>query len=418
MNGQTLVKALIPLPVGATAVYTSSGLTYYRHRDHLGSSRLATTPGRTLYSSTAYAPYGEPYAQAGTTDLSFTGIETDTTPVTTNGTTPAMYDSLMRKQSPVQGRWLSPDPAGLAAVDASTPQTWNRYAYVTNNPMALVDPLGLCVLGGALPCISGGHGSPHPNSPNSSGDSGGGGGLTCIMDGVETDCGMVESALDNGNASICPPGGVMCANGRNGGLYQLQDTGDDGLAWVRVDAIDVINTGVPTSTATSSKNCSFNIALGNTNLLTHQELTDAEAEINRILGIAGLGANFTSDNADFTIDLKNNPTGLVGSLLWGEDWDTLGKNTGWFGPTNSADVWVNNVEMAAAGMNLGTALGRTMTHEVGHWALNMVHSYPVPGPLETNIMSQGLGPILMNGMANLSPAQISKLRSKCQGLHP
>ena len=47
MNGQTLSKAFVPLPAGATAVYTSSGLAYYRHSDWLGSSRLATTPSRT-----------------------------------------------------------------------------------------------------------------------------------------------------------------------------------------------------------------------------------------------------------------------------------------------------------------------------------------------------------------------------------
>lgn len=145
MNGQTLVKAFIPLPA-ATAVYTSSGLSYYRHADHLGSSRLATTPKQAMYSSTAYAPYGEPYAQAGTTDLSFTGQDTDTIPVTTNGTIPAMYDFAARKFAPVQGRWLSPDPAGVGAADPGSPQSWNRYAYVMNNPMALIDPLGLdCV---------------------------------------------------------------------------------------------------------------------------------------------------------------------------------------------------------------------------------------------------------------------------------
>lgn len=75
MNGHTtLVKAFVPLPGGATAVYTPSGLAYYRHPDHLGSTRLASTPSRTLYASTAYAPFGEAYAQGGgSTDLSFTG---------------------------------------------------------------------------------------------------------------------------------------------------------------------------------------------------------------------------------------------------------------------------------------------------------------------------------------------------------
>src|SRR5205823_5052966 len=44
----------------------------------------------------------------------------------------------------IQGRWISPDPAGLAAVDITDPQTWNRYAYVRNTPTGLVDPTGLC----------------------------------------------------------------------------------------------------------------------------------------------------------------------------------------------------------------------------------------------------------------------------------
>jgi RHS repeat-associated protein len=53
-----------------------------------------------------------------------------------------MHDFQDRRYMPVQGRWLSPDPAGLAAVDPSSPQSWNRYAYVNNNPLALVDPFG------------------------------------------------------------------------------------------------------------------------------------------------------------------------------------------------------------------------------------------------------------------------------------
>lgn len=139
MNGQSLQQAFIPLP-SSQAVYTSAGLAYYRDQDHLGSSRLATTPNQTLYSSTAYAPFGENYVQAGATDTSFTGIDQDTVTGVSG-----LYDFLFRRQSPSQGRWLSPDPAGLAAVDFQNPQTWNRYVYVNNNPLALIDPLGLYI---------------------------------------------------------------------------------------------------------------------------------------------------------------------------------------------------------------------------------------------------------------------------------
>ncbi|GEM_PF-6191744 len=44
------------------------------------------------------------------------------------------------------GRFTSPDPAN-AGADATDPQSWNVYAYVRNNPLALVDPMGLCHMG-------------------------------------------------------------------------------------------------------------------------------------------------------------------------------------------------------------------------------------------------------------------------------
>ena len=43
----------------------------------------------------------------------------------------------------------------MAAVDPANPQTWNRYAYVNNNPTNLVDTLGLCVLNGGEPVSAG-----------------------------------------------------------------------------------------------------------------------------------------------------------------------------------------------------------------------------------------------------------------------
>jgi RHS repeat-associated protein len=140
MSGQTLAKAFIALPGGGTAIYNSTGLAYFRHSDWLGSSRLTSTVARAPYSTSAYAPFGEQYAVSGASDASFTGQNSDT--VST------LYDFQYREHSPSQGRWVSPDPAGLAAADPSNPQSWNRYSYALNNPLSLIDPFGLwCVWG-------------------------------------------------------------------------------------------------------------------------------------------------------------------------------------------------------------------------------------------------------------------------------
>src|ERR1700746_2170351 len=87
-----------------------------------------------MYLDIAYAPFGEPYAQSGTADPSFTGQRQDTVS--------GLYDFPAREYG-IQGRWPSPDPAGLGAVDPTIPQSWNRYAYAFNNPLAMIDPFGL-----------------------------------------------------------------------------------------------------------------------------------------------------------------------------------------------------------------------------------------------------------------------------------
>jgi RHS repeat-associated protein len=195
-NGQTLVKAFIALPGGAKAIYKSTGLAYYRHSDWLGSSRLTSTASQptSMYFSSAYAPFGEQYATAGTADASFTGQDQDTVS--------SLYDFPARRQSPSQGRWISPDPAGRAAVNLSNPQTWNRYAYVNNNPLRVIDSTGLC---GEV--VAAQHGSAHANE-----------GEPCDppTSGGDDSSGDDSSGDDNsgpGDSGASPPDNGVCANG-------------------------------------------------------------------------------------------------------------------------------------------------------------------------------------------------------------
>lgn len=183
LHGQSFDKQFVPMPGGTEEVWQASGASpYYRHADWLGSSRFASTYStRAMYNDLAYAPFGETYAATGSTgvtDISFAGNNEDTT---TN-----LYDAQFREYG-IQGRWPSPDPAGIAAVDPANPQSWNRYAYVLNEPLTLSDRLGL------LPA------KPNPNDPTE--------GLygNCTLDGVPVSCTYAEVVANGG-------GGINLSN--------------------------------------------------------------------------------------------------------------------------------------------------------------------------------------------------------------
>ena len=138
MSGGTLVKYIDPMVNGMAAVHNGDGTGYFQHADWLGSSREAISGGGAVVYDRSYAPFGEPYAETTNTNRDFTGQREDTVA--------GLYDFLFRQQSQSQGRWLVPDPAGFGAVDITNPQTWNRYAYVLNNPLSGIDPQGFeCV---------------------------------------------------------------------------------------------------------------------------------------------------------------------------------------------------------------------------------------------------------------------------------
>lgn len=134
--GQTVLGAYLHLPGGAVAHYVQGGaLGNYWHADWLGTARLYSSPARTATGDIAYAPFGEAYV-SGPIDSLFTGVAQS---VEAND----FRNFPARDLHTIEGRWLTPDPAGLAAVDPANPQTWNRYAYVGNNPLNATDPSGM-----------------------------------------------------------------------------------------------------------------------------------------------------------------------------------------------------------------------------------------------------------------------------------
>jgi RHS repeat-associated protein len=217
MNGQSFQKSFAPMPGGGATVWQASpSLVYYRHADWQGSSRFATTSTRTVYFDGAYAPFGEPYATSGTADYSYTGMDQDTSA--------NVYDFPAREYG-IQGRWPSPDPAGLDAVDPSNPQSWNRYGYVLNNPLYAIDPSGLDPCPPDTPtsvCVSanppggggviGGDGAGNGQGGGAVGPSycGGGAGTTTCGKSDSASC-VAEALANHRSPAACTGGSVSGA---------------------------------------------------------------------------------------------------------------------------------------------------------------------------------------------------------------
>jgi RHS repeat-associated protein len=266
VHGTTLVKALIALPGGAKAVYNSSGLAYYRHSDWLGSSRLTSTATAPTmaYSSSAYAPFGEQYAQSGALDASFTRQD--------SSTLSSLYDFPFRESSPSQGRWISPDPLGRRAVALANPQTWNRYAYVANNPLSLTDPLGLLI----APCDGYGDWYCGDDDGGSGGNPGAGDGIGWLLDdggvpgisggggGGGSGAGHSGKGGNPSNAANNDPCGPQTWDLGNGVTIQ-SDAQGTATATVQLTGSDVYSqtygTGMGTGMITISPNTSLTIGL-------------------------------------------------------------------------------------------------------------------------------------------------------------
>jgi RHS repeat-associated protein len=121
------------------------GGTKYLTEDNLGSPRVVTDKDGRVVSRHDYAPFGEDLGEKlpasrtaeykqDSVRQQFTGQEHD-------------RDSGLdyfnaRYYSSTQGRFTSIDPLA-ASGQAGNPQSWNRYAYVLNNPLKFIDSTGM-----------------------------------------------------------------------------------------------------------------------------------------------------------------------------------------------------------------------------------------------------------------------------------
>ena len=111
--------------------------------DRLGSVRV-NGKGERFH----YLPYGEEYpatvngrVKFGTYFRDSSFYESSTIPPSIDPST--LYYADQRYYDPVRGRFMTPDPSGMDAVNLSDPGSWNMYAYVGDDPINFNDPSGL-----------------------------------------------------------------------------------------------------------------------------------------------------------------------------------------------------------------------------------------------------------------------------------
>ncbi len=151
-NGATRAQLQGKYYWGAKPVaYYANGSTHFEHQDWLGTERMRTTYNGGVEGSYQSLPFGDGQATSGAdTDANhYAQLDLDAE----SGTAHAQQ----RQDSNAQGRWLSPDPYH-GSYQTRNPQSFNRYVYAGNNPLAAADPSGLLACLG-VPRMGGGRGS-------------------------------------------------------------------------------------------------------------------------------------------------------------------------------------------------------------------------------------------------------------------
>jgi RHS repeat-associated protein len=126
------------MPNGPLGSVSSAGRRHF-HLDHLGTARVISDDTGRQSGEHSYYPFGSELPATNEIPeerLKFTGHERDAARL---GSQPLdyMHD---RYYEAATARFLSPD---AIAGRPQNPLSWNRYAYVLNNPLLLTDPTGM-----------------------------------------------------------------------------------------------------------------------------------------------------------------------------------------------------------------------------------------------------------------------------------
>lgn len=109
-----------------------NGTLQYVTSDHLSSVTAVTNAAGSVIASYTYDPFGRQSSVIGTAnvDRGFAALVSGSS---------GEYLATFRGYDPETGRWLQPDPEGIA-------DGLNVYRYVHNNPVGRIDPLGLATV--------------------------------------------------------------------------------------------------------------------------------------------------------------------------------------------------------------------------------------------------------------------------------
>ena len=219
-SGTTLNRAEIYFAGAHLATYTNP-MMYFNHSDWTGSERVRSSATGAQAETCTNLPFGDAASCTGsdTSPLHYTGDEHDSES--------NLEHTQYRQLSTTQGRWLSPDPY-LGSMDLTNPQSLNRYAYVMNNPLVVVDPLGLGPCDALIGAQVGGEQVFCPMPPDYPGGQAAWNFDCSHPQSFAFQWGLCTGSPGSGDSS-CPPG-VTCGppsrtgGGGGGGSNQISNT--------------------------------------------------------------------------------------------------------------------------------------------------------------------------------------------------